>query len=374
MPDALSDEGHDLAHAQSLRLRRVLVGLAMQCGGMAVTGCAYLLGIVAGPPTLVYFALLLIMNACWVGLVLTNINLRFPDPSMTGEQIALSVFPAVYIMYYIEEPQARMIFLLFASIAMMFGVFRFGLRGMATLGIWILASYLLLLVALAAWAPDRVNLRVEILVVFAYGVSLSLVAYMGTLISQLRQSLVKRNGQLRKAMDKLHVLATRDSLTGLANRHTVMERLNHEARSTATQTTLCVCMLDVDHFKRINDTYGHQTGDLVLQRVASALQNSLRDGDFVGRFGGEEFMLILLQSDCEGAIRAANRIRETIAAEIIEELPPGEFVTVSIGVAARAEGEAVDKTIKRADDALYAAKNQGRNLVTLADCPAYESS
>ena len=130
-------------------------------------------------------------------------------------------------------------------------------------------------------------------------------------------------------------------------------------------------MIDADHFKQVNDTYGHNAGDAVLLEIMTRLKATLRAEDFVGRIGGEEFLVVLPATPEEEAMRVALRIRERIAEQTLlygrEEIP----FTVSIGVAERDPGEAnIDLLVKRADDAMYAAKRAGRNRVLAASAVA----
>lgn len=199
--------------------------------------------------------------------------------------------------------------------------------------------------------------------VFAYVSVLMLVAYLGSYIASLRNKLKRQN-------EKLTELATRDSLTQLPNRRSVMERLEQEKsrfeRRNPDNTALCISMLDIDHFKDINDTWGHDAGDAVLCRIGSALQDCMRKGDFIGRFGGEEFVVILPETTLDVAHKAAHRIQQTIAGLEFVELPGGKRVTVSQGLASHCSGESIAETLKRADRALYEAKQAGRNQVVLS--------
>ncbi|MBP2515216.1 sensor domain-containing diguanylate cyclase [Sphingomonas sp. PvP018] len=158
------------------------------------------------------------------------------------------------------------------------------------------------------------------------------------------------------------ILAETDQLTGIANRRRtsfVLEQTLLLARETGHP--MSVAMFDIDHFKRINDTYGHQTGDEVLKRVAAGAAAELRSGDTIGRFGGEEFVIVLPDAAADAASKVAERVRHAIGTD---SGTPG--VTVSIGVAEMAPGETCDALLRRADDALYLAKNEGRNRMRLA--------
>jgi diguanylate cyclase (GGDEF)-like protein len=164
---------------------------------------------------------------------------------------------------------------------------------------------------------------------------------------------------------KMEMMATTDGLTGLVNHRRFKELLNEAlARATRFQRNVSVLMVDADHFKTINDTYGHPVGDVVLKRIASLLQLEARRTDVVARYGGEEFVVILDETDQGGAEMVAERIRERIEREIIQ----GDFgrvrVTASLGLATWPEhAESMEDLLERADQALYEAKKKGRNRV-----------
>jgi diguanylate cyclase (GGDEF)-like protein len=160
--------------------------------------------------------------------------------------------------------------------------------------------------------------------------------------------------------------ASTDGLTGLPNKRAVADNLKQMvAQALRTETTLAMLMLDLDHFKQINDRFGHGRGDEVLAAVGAALRAVLRDADFVGRYGGEEFVALLPGVSIEGALVAAEKIRSTFADIFVAELD--RPVTVSIGIAMIPDHGGDPGTIERAaDNALYAAKRNGRNRVEIA--------
>ncbi len=162
--------------------------------------------------------------------------------------------------------------------------------------------------------------------------------------------------------------ATTDELTELANRRTFIDALNRaivRAR-TSGKSTLCVAILDIDHFKSINDRFGHPAGDTVLHMVAKRTTEALRSRDVVGRLGGEEFGIILPAADTSTARIACDRMREALCASPIATTDAIIQVTVSVGVAQLQDGDDAASLIARADAALYEAKNTGRNQVCLA--------
>jgi diguanylate cyclase (GGDEF)-like protein len=172
---------------------------------------------------------------------------------------------------------------------------------------------------------------------------------------------------------RLFESATFEGLTGLYRREAVLEILDREwSRSVRYDRPLAVALADLDRFKWINDRHGHLVGDLVLQRVAAELRSHLRETDFIGRFGGEEFLLVLPETELAGATHLAEKIRARIE-QLAIPLEDGEIlrVTLSIGVASRADVRADGHTRARpllsaADAALYAAKRGGRNRIETA--------
>jgi diguanylate cyclase (GGDEF)-like protein len=171
--------------------------------------------------------------------------------------------------------------------------------------------------------------------------------------------------QHAQALTELRVRATTDTLTALDNRATTELKLNQSvARCRRNNQELAVMILDLDHFKGINDTYGHPAGDMVLRQVARLLEDCKRVNDSVGRFGGEEFVLILEDTGDAGARLVADRIRQRIAGIQFPSTQGNFSTTASIGFAiCGRDGKTVTELLKRADQALYQVKNNGRNQV-----------
>lgn len=185
--------------------------------------------------------------------------------------------------------------------------------------------------------------------------------------------------QLARANQTLLQYAERDHLTGLFNRRYMDERLNYEiTRAQQEGASLSLCMADIDFFKRYNDTYGHPAGDRVLRAVAEALTGGLRPGDSVSRYGGEEFLIMLPDTDAEAARQVAERLRARVMELAImhETSPIDEVLTISLGVmtwdaplsvcSIQSAAEIAAELINSSDAALYRAKQQGRNRVVMA--------
>lgn len=181
--------------------------------------------------------------------------------------------------------------------------------------------------------------------------------------------IINLQAELLKAQDRLHEQATRDMLTGAWNRRAILERLEVElARSGRENTCVGVLLLDLDHFKRINDDHGHLAGDRVLHQLAQRMQEVLRPYDAVGRYGGEEFLLVLPNCDKHVTQSLAERLRASIADSPVNLDDDALTVTASLGVICWCGpgGESL-QLLRRADEALYRAKNAGRNQAVFTD-------
>jgi len=182
--------------------------------------------------------------------------------------------------------------------------------------------------------------------------------------SRLYEELLRLTEDLRKAKESLEREASRDSLTDLWNRRSILDLLKREmARSDREGRPIAAIMIDIDHFKKINDLIGHLAGDEVLCEVTRRIGSALRSSDVLGRIGGEEFLIILYPSDEKTARDVMERARRACAATPVS-IDAGEFeVTVSLGaaVAEKLDGVDLSTLLRAADHALYRAKNGGRN-------------
>ena len=187
---------------------------------------------------------------------------------------------------------------------------------------------------------------------------------------RLRLQATRHNAELSAALERIKQLATTDELTGLPNRRHIGEVLDVAmADCTRRGAPLSVCLIDIDHFKRVNDTHGHAGGDEVLRRVTQLAQKALRQGDRLGRWGGEEFLLVLPATPLATAIDVVARVRERIAsAEAWAERPELQ-VTFSAGVGERLPDEVAERLVDRVDRALYDAKEGGRDRTAAAGHP-----
>ncbi len=209
-------------------------------------------------------------------------------------------------------------------------------------------------------ASRRTNVFIELFGV----VGMLLLAVGGIFAIALRRSLAREDA----AMAQLRRLAETDELTGLSNRRELLRSLDRRiASSKRTNRPLSVAILDIDRFKRVNDTYGHPAGDEVIKAVGHAATQMMRDQDIVGRLGGEEFVIVFPDCDTEAAFGACERLRRAIAQlPILIENGHAITITLSFGVARFTGDDDRTSLIARADEALYQAKEGGRDQVRLA--------
>lgn len=196
-------------------------------------------------------------------------------------------------------------------------------------------------------------------------------------ITALHQQLSKQNTELERLNSALFDQGRTDPLTGIGNRLRMQEELTQlwSRASRHAEHRFCIALCDVDHFKRYNDTSGHQAGDEVLATIARTLVSSTRGGDAVYRYGGEEFLVMLPEPTVVSAVAAMNRLREAVKQLAIPHpgLLPTATVTISVGVAAYAAGKTLDQVIHESDIALYVAKRTRDCVASFDEIPALEA-
>jgi diguanylate cyclase (GGDEF)-like protein len=208
------------------------------------------------------------------------------------------------------------------------------------------------------------ELTVFVIKIAQLDMSLAISAYHHSRVDMLEDSL----RDMRTEQRQLMVKANTDELTGLPMRDVVVQQLARDLMDADDMDgSVHLIMADLDHFKQVNDQYGHLVGDTVLQGVAARIRQSLRGSDMVGRYGGEEFIILLKNKTLRQAQRIAERIRQHVESSPVKANEHVINITLSQGLAEGAMGDDTDSIIGRADEALYAAKHQGRNCVVTAE-------
>jgi diguanylate cyclase (GGDEF)-like protein len=289
---------------------------------------------------------------------------RFRDPSLSVWQLAMGVV-AVNWGYLICGPmRTSALFPLMVIFA--FGAFALRWRQIAfltALAVASLVAAVALRTAYPQWGTAQAvdPFRVDVNNVLMILVVLPALAVIAARLSGLRQKLRDQREALARALEEVERLAVSDELTGLPNRRSMQMLLDRSiALADRGIAPFCVAILDIDHFKAVNDELGHAAGDAVLRELARLGSAELRATDVLGRWGGEEFLLVM-PGGADAAGAALARIREAVAAGA----HPARRITLSAGIAVHRAGEHADALLARADRALYAAKRGGRDRVVL---------
>ena len=311
-------------------------------------------------------ALMLLFFAFFGGLFYSGLNLRARDPSLTSGQMACSMLVLSLAMFY-SNSEGRGLILMIFLVSFMFGVLRLQTRELLYSGVLASLMYAVVIYLLESHRPETTHLHLEIMRWIVMTTVLGWFSVIGGHISRVRKQLSDNNVELEKALKIIQELATHDTLTGLPNRRHLETALQHEkSQSTRSSQHLCVCIVDLDLFKSINDAHGHEGGDSVLRGFSARCAAMTRKSDHFGRWGGEEFLGILTGTDLSGAAIWAEHLRKEAENLVFSGLPPDFRISISIGMAQFQPGEDISKTLSRADHALYRAKAEGRNRVVAA--------
>jgi diguanylate cyclase len=308
----------------------------------------------------------LTLIACSIMLSELGFNERFRDHYLVAPQSAANMM--IMLGFTWIAPEVGVMFLCTLFVVFSFSSLRSTPR--QTMVIWTAMalgmSVLFLLTDKPIAMPHGSYLeRVATMLVFILTIGRCM--FVGMFSSSLKQSLYQSGQKLKEAYKRIEELAELDELTGSFNRRCIMRMLDEEiARAGRNASPCSIALIDLDWFKRINDAYGHPTGDEVLRTFAITMFANIRSADRFGRYGGEEFLLVLPDMAAEKAVRALDRLRAIIGDLDWSAFSPGMTVTISAGVATLRPNETPDSFLARADSALYAAKARGRNRIASA--------
>ena len=332
---------------QRLRFRRYLVAAATSLMFVFLMTLCYMEGALsAGPFLTASLATLAAIGAFYV-VFRTGWNRRARDRSLTIPMMISATCAVTFALYYVGP--ARPVFLLMYPVVLFFGVFRLTTRSLLGVSALALAGYALVIWLLVSSPAGLVRPHLEALQWLVLATVLVWFSFMGGYVNHLHSRLKE---------------SEYDDLTGIYTRRRILEVLQHEKiRCDRGAGPLSICMLDIDRFKHVNDSFGHAAGDEVLRKSADVSQKELRAIDFMGRVGGEEFLLVLTQTGIEGARECAERVRRQTESAGFTLSGAQRQMTVSIGVAQYRPGESTREMLERADAALYRAKAGGRNRI-----------
>ncbi|CCD87624.1 Conserved hypothetical protein; putative membrane protein; Putative diguanylate cyclase (GGDEF domain) [Bradyrhizobium sp. ORS 285] len=373
IPDVADADGPRSPPARELRVRRA--GRRRQILAM-IAGCyltdAIILFIYAQagtvPTTIApsYAAIGVLTVALWTVLSESGFNDRFHDHYLVVPQSIVSMMMTVAFCYI--APEVSIVFLCTLYLVVGFSSLRATPRQTAICWTFLALGLagLFLLTDKPLGMPTGSPLeRLATLLVFVLTIAGCM--FLGIFSSALRETLYQRGQKLKEAYRRIEELAELDELTGALNRRSIMHVLEEElARARQAGRPCSVVLIDLDWFKRINDEHGHPTGDDVLRTFAITMFANIRGSDRFGRYGGEEFLLVLPGAPQDPACRLAERLRQIIAELDWSAFSTGLQVTFSAGVATARGDETTESLLSRADRALYESKAQGRNRVTRA--------
>jgi diguanylate cyclase len=361
--------GRTHARSQDVFLFRHLLGALASLSVVAIVYLYAASGVLGFHVAHVFAALVALSVLVFTVSIVSGFNRRFADPSLTIAQMTVSGIAMAYLAY--ASGPFRALQLPFYLIALLFGAFRLTMRQQLAISVYFVATFGAA-IGFANWIESvpalpqhgATSLPGGITLVGHLALLLLLMSVIGGYVNDFGLRLRASNLALKQALERIERIATYDELTGLYNRRVINEiAVKEKKRSDRSGASLCIAMLDVDHFKRFNDLYGHSGGDNVLRMLSAVLQGTLRETEHVGRYGGEEFIVVLPETTHERAAIPLERLRQAISVTTIDGLPADVCVTVSIGVAEYRRHEDILKTIARADGALYEAKRAGRDRI-----------
>jgi diguanylate cyclase (GGDEF)-like protein len=311
-----------------------------------------------------------LFTAVWAGhlfliaLAGLGANRLLPSGDMILPVVVWSTLVLLISAYFVDQVRLCVMMILFAVLQV--GVFRVRLRGFAVVSALAVLAYAAIIALVQHNHPGAIDVFSELIQWAVFTIMTIAFVILATEISDIRVQVSERNQELGQIVERIQDMAIKDELTGLYNRRHALERL-YKIREMAERGAFdfVIAYVDLDHFKDVNDEYGHKVGDDVLRAFSANAQEQVSGRDFCARLGGEEFLLVLVKTDLDSAESLAQGLRARLAQARIESAPDLR-VTASIGLARFRAGESLDALLARADDALYEAKEAGRDRVVRA--------
>ena len=296
----------------------------------------------------------------------THVNDRFDDHFLTVFQVGAHVL--IQLAFLIAAPQIGYAFL--NVLFLIFAVASLRMTSFQALVAWTLTAASVAPIFLLTRIPLGMPVATpteRFAALLCFVLTIGQCAFVGLYGESLRKKLYRSGVKLKEAYRRIEELAELDELTGSYNRRCIMRMLGEEiTRARRIETRCSIALIDLDWFKRINDAHGHPTGDEVLRTFAITMFANIRTIDRFGRYGGEEFLLVLPDTAADGAAQILERLREIVADLDWSAFSPGMRVTISAGVTTLQTNETPDTFLARADRALYSAKARGRNQIACA--------
>jgi diguanylate cyclase (GGDEF)-like protein len=349
---------------QALRIRRFFIGAASYLMWSILILYCHHLGFIrlSFGWTLFAFGIVISINILLYLIFRTGLNKKFADPSLTFPQMTIAAFAAMAAVYYTDN--IRGVMLIAYIVTILFGIFRFNILQYFIFTLFSVTCYGTVILLLLNNHPGTISLQVEILQLVVFATVLTWFSMVGSYMRKIRRKLSATNYRLNNALSTIRELAIHDDLTQAYNRRQMYEELKREkAKADRSGDIFSIALFDLDHFKKINDTYGHLKGDDVLKHLIHTVSHEIREIDSISRYGGEEFVIIMSGTDAKGAQECAYRIQNAIKNLKFPGFPESFGMTISTGITTYHPVESIDELIARSDSAMYKAKSMGRNQV-----------
>jgi diguanylate cyclase len=366
--EAVDGESLPLMQARRLRRRRQTLAVAgashlINIALLAVFAAA---GTISGTLVIAFAICATCKVGAFVAISESGLSDRWKDHFLAGPYTAATC--AIMLAFIAVAPAVAVVFLcaffLIANVAALRASPMRGVMACSIMTVGVIAIYTLGDLPIVLPSGNMLE-RLGTLLTFA--ATLARIMFINIFATRVRDNLYRRSAALETAYKRIEELAEVDELTGALNRRSIMKLLDDEvARSQRSGGAFTVALIDLDHFKQINDRFGHLTGDEVLRTFAISLFANIRAIDKFGRYGGEEFLLVLPDTGHDSGARMLDRLRAIVESLDWSAFSEGLTVTISAGVATLRQSETSESLLARADLALYAAKERGRNRIAAA--------
>lgn len=344
-----------------IRLQSTLTATADYLFNIVILFVFAAIGTVGFAVPLAILLIAMVINTLILYAIASGLTLRMADPSITGWQVTAAC--GINFVGMALAPQIAYMFIVNLFVPLSFGSLHFSRRGFLTAWCLLALSMMLMILALG----DRIDIALSnagerwlacAVLILAFGRFLAINAA----VSRLRANLHRKNKELARVSMQLAELATRDEMTGLWNRRQFVQFVEDEInRTRRSGAEFCVALANVDYFSAINEVYGMQLGDEVLQELARLIEKSLRSMDRVGRYGGEEFSILMVDTRPDELHGIMDTLCRAVEFHDWERLRPGLQLTISVGYARSQHDDTHLRLLNRAGAALNRAKNGGRN-------------
>ncbi|WP_179957772.1 GGDEF domain-containing protein [Exilibacterium tricleocarpae] len=335
-----------------------------------VLGMAVALDVITTPVhrLVTYIALALAIQGLFLAAIIYNFNLRLRDPSMSAEQILVGFFWVV--IAFTEAPELKGVIALVSIMVMLYSIFDFIRHSFYLVPCIAIAGMVIANLSYFLKYPYDYDWRYNLIEFISYSLIVTWVAIIANYSQKMRDRLKAQRQEIAKANRMLASLSLEDPLTGLKNRRYFDTHFDNEwKRAQREHTPLALIMVDIDHFKQVNDTYGHQAGDHTLQLIGNIFTKVVRrPSDIICRYGGEEFALLLPNTALDSAVDMAESILKRLRSANLQYRDQSISVTASMGVAASRPNPHNQSSdlLRAADMTMYRAKQEGRDRVAIA--------